>query len=139
MEILIEFMYILIFCFLGKFIQIFFKLPIPGSVLGMILLFLALILKLIEIKKIYRVTNFLLANLALFFVPAGVGIMTKYDVIKGHILALFIIIIITTILAQIIAGLIIQVFNRDNDIKLKQKIEKELEKEIQEVKDSGIS
>lgn len=101
-------MYILIFSLIGEFVSSAINLPIPGSVIGMIILFIFLELKLIHMKKIERVGEFLLDNLGILFVPAGVGIMVKFDFIKEIWLSFFIIAIITTIISLIVTVKVVE-------------------------------
>ena len=65
MKLYVQFMIILVFSFLGEAISIIFHLPIPGSIIGLILLFLALEFKLIRLRHIHTVGNFLLANMTI--------------------------------------------------------------------------
>lgn len=115
MGILVEFMYLLLFSILGKTISVLLHLPIPGSVTGMMLLFLALVFGIVKPKQISRIVDFLLSNLALFFIPAGVGIIVKFKDIKSNFLAIVLILVITTIIAQIVSGLIIQKLNNKKE------------------------
>lgn len=108
MDIYKEFMYILIFSVLGEMIAKTISLPFPGSVIGMLLLFLSLELKIIELKKIEKVGNFLLANLAILFIPAGVGIMTKFNLIKNIWLSFLLLNVITTIISLILIAKIVE-------------------------------
>lgn len=101
-------MYILIFSLIGEFISILIKFPIPGSVIGMIILFIFLEFKLIKMKKIERVGEFLLDNLGILFVPAGVGIMVKFDFIKEIWLSFFLIAIISTVISLVITVKIVE-------------------------------
>lgn len=101
-------MYILIFSLIGEFVSSAINLPIPGSVIGMIILFIFLELKLIHMKKFERVGEFLLDNLGILFVPAGVGIMVKFDFIKEIWLSFFIIAIITTIISLIVTVKVVE-------------------------------
>ena len=57
---------------------------IPGSVIGMILLFTALCLKIVKPDRIKPVAKFLCDNMALFFVPAGVGIVNALDILSHY-------------------------------------------------------
>ncbi len=108
MNIYKEMMYILIFSLIGEFVSSAINLPIPGSVIGMIILFIFLELKLIHMKKFERVGEFLLDNLGILFVPAGVGIMVKFDFIKEIWLSFFIIAIITTIISLIVTVKVVE-------------------------------
>ncbi len=103
-----EFMYILIFSILGEMITKAICLPFPRSVIGMLLLFLSLELKIIELKKIEKVGNFLLANLAILFIPASVGIMTKFNLIKNIWLSFLLLNVITTVISLILIAKIVE-------------------------------
>ena len=74
--------YLLAFWFMGEMISHFFISTIPGSIIGMLLLVLALEFKIIKPKDVNHVANFLLNNMAMFFIPAGVGIMLYFDILK---------------------------------------------------------
>jgi holin-like protein len=64
-------------------------LPIPGSVVGIILLFALLSLGIIKTSQISEVTNFLLKHLAFFFIPVTVSLMNYWDVFFQNGLVLF--------------------------------------------------
>ena len=50
-------------------------IPIPSSIIGMLLLTAALKMKIVRVFWVDKVADFLLKNLGFFFVPAGVGLM----------------------------------------------------------------
>ncbi len=56
-------------------------LPVPGPVVGMVILFLGLMVKGGVPADLDRVGTALLSNLSLLFVPAGVGVMVHLGVI----------------------------------------------------------
>src|SRR5699024_105133 len=60
-----------------------FHLMIPGSVIGLVLLFILLISGIVKEKYIRSGANFMMKHLVLFFVPATVGIMGYIDLFKG--------------------------------------------------------
>ena len=64
---------VLFFFALGELVGWLVNGFIPGSVIGMMLLFTALCLKWVKPERIKPVARFLCDNMALFFVPAGVG------------------------------------------------------------------
>lgn len=82
MKIFSQFAIILFFSVLGEGLRVVLDLPVPGSILGILLLFLAFEFKVINAEKIAPTCNFLLNNLTILFVPAGVGLMKYYDAIK---------------------------------------------------------
>ena len=80
-------------------------LPLPGPVLGMLLMIsgFALIPGLLDVIR--PVAQSLLANLSLLFVPAGVGIVGHLDSLGGQLLPILAAIILSTILAITVGAL----------------------------------
>lgn len=66
---------IFLFLALGELIVYITKIPVPSSIIGMLLLTFALSRNIVKPSQIERVCNFLLKNLGFFFVPAGIGLM----------------------------------------------------------------
>ena len=93
---------------LGEFISNMLSLPIPGNILGMIILLVLLCTKIIKLEQIETISNFLLDHLAFFFIPAGVGLMSSVGIIKDTWLKLIIVCVSTTIITIAITGLIVQ-------------------------------
>ncbi|MCO6017522.1 CidA/LrgA family protein [Carnobacterium divergens] len=121
MDIYKQLLYILSFSFLGEVLSKVFTLPIPGSVIGMLLLFLALQFKVLKVKDVETVGGFLLGNLSILFLPAGVGIMVYFPVIKDTWWLLLIISLLTTAFTIGFVGLIVQGVKRkfeDNSVDL---------------------
>ena len=104
MKLLKGITYILLFYFLGEIGRHFTGKIIPGNVCGMILLFLALTARIIKPEDVKTTANILTRNMALFFVPAGVGLMAEYNIIARNWAALLVVSIVTTILVMIVVG-----------------------------------
>ena len=66
---------LLAFLFAGGWIADAARLPLPGSVVGMLLLAGALRLRWIPVRVVEPAAELLIRNMALLFVPAGVGVM----------------------------------------------------------------
>lgn len=105
---LTEAFYILFFYFTGEFISYFIDGFIPGSVIGMILLFLALAFKKVKPEKVKRVSTILAQNMSLFFVPAGVGIMSSMGILSQYWAVILTASAISTILVIASVGLVQQ-------------------------------
>ncbi|GAA0121129.1 MAG: CidA/LrgA family protein [Clostridium argentinense] len=108
MKILKQLSIILLITFLGEGISNLLKLPIPGNVLGMLLLLLALMTKIIDPKSIEDVSNYFLNNLAFFFIPASVGVLGCIDILKGNILKILLICIVTTVIVLLVTAYTVQ-------------------------------
>ena len=76
--------YIFLFFILGELIITITKIPISGNILGMILIFVALKLKLLKLEIIKPASDKLVKYMVLFFVPYGVGLISHFDIIKTH-------------------------------------------------------
>lgn len=93
---------------LGVLITDITGVPIPGNVIGMVILFLLLYLKVIKVEQISTISNFFLEHLAFFFIPAGVGLISSFSVIKNILLQLLIVCFVTTAITMICTGLVVQ-------------------------------
>ena len=98
MEILTQFAIILGICIGGDWLSSLLPIPFPGSVIAMLLLFLFLGMKWMKEEQIQEVGDFLLKNMAFFFIPAGVSVMNYFDVLKASIVPFIIICFVTLIL-----------------------------------------
>ena len=78
MKYLIQFLIIIAFSFLGELLHFCLPLPIPASIYGIVLLFVALELKLIKVKDIRETSSFLIAVMPVMFIPAAVGLIDSY-------------------------------------------------------------
>ena len=73
--------HILLFWLAGNAIAYFTGSYISGNVIGMVLLFAALRLRIVKPHRVRPAARFLLGSMGLFFVPFGVGLMVSYDLI----------------------------------------------------------
>ena len=85
-------------CWLSQVIAEFLPFDFPASVIGMIFLFICLLTGLLKIEHIQEKSDFLLGNMAFFFVPAGVSIMNYFDILKSSAVQLLIICIVSTVI-----------------------------------------
>ena len=73
---------------------------VPGSVLGMMFLFLALSMHWVRPERVRPVARFLCDNMAFFFLPAGVGIITSMDVLVVGTVTTLLVLIVVAVLQQ---------------------------------------
>ena len=79
---------------------------IPGSVLGMILLFLCLFFKIIKPDNVKSVSVVLSKNMAVFFIPAGVGLMVYAEILSKSLFTILAAIAVSTVLTIVTVALI---------------------------------
>ena len=69
----------------------------PASVIGMILLLICLMAGILKMEHIQEKADFLLENMAFFFIPAGVSIINYFDVLKNSVIQLIVICVVSTV------------------------------------------
>ena len=111
----------------GEVVSQFIKniINIPWSILGMIILFLLLQFKVISEEKIKDVADFLLGNMGIFFIPAGVSLIQSLGLIKENAILLLSCIILINIAVMIGSGISVEFM-----IKLKEKKQAKSQQEI---------
>ncbi len=94
--------------YIGEVLATILYLPIPGNLVGMLILFLLLCLKVIKLDQVSAVADFLLNHLSFFFIPAGVGLMTTYMLIADAWFQILILCFLTTVITMGITGKSVQ-------------------------------
>ncbi|MBS8241046.1 CidA/LrgA family protein [Marinobacter lipolyticus] len=87
-------------------------LPIPGPVLGMVMLFLTLLIRGRAPAAVDQASSALLSHLSLLFVPAGVGMMVHFGRIAEEWLPITLALLLSTIITMVATALIMQVTSR---------------------------
>jgi len=106
--LIIHIIILYIFSLVGTWIKDLFNLSVPGSVVGLLLLFILLMTNVIKLEWIEDGAQFLISNLVFFFIPATVGVMNYFDLFKGKGILLILVVLISTILVMGISGLVSQ-------------------------------
>jgi len=92
---------ILLLCQLvGEVMVQYLAMPVPGPVVGMILLFLTIALRGRVSQSLDSTTSGLLRHLSLLFVPAGVGMMAHFDRIAQEWLSISITLLLSTVVTM---------------------------------------
>ena len=84
MNYIISFAVLLACLYLGISIQTITHLPIPGSIIGMLLLFILLASGILPTHWAKPSCTILIKNMALLFVPVGVGLMNHLHLIEAN-------------------------------------------------------
>ncbi len=108
MKYLSQFLIILGFTPTGEALQRIIPLPIPASVYGLTLLFLALCLKLVKVEQVKETGAFLTSILAILFVSPAVNIVDDWGLIRNDLLPIVLIMMGSTVLTFGISGRIAQ-------------------------------
>ena len=97
---------------LGEVIARWLELPVPGPVLGMLFLFIALMIKGGPGKELQGTSQTLLQHLSLLFVPAGTGIMVHLNRVANEWLPLLLSLVISTLATLVVTALVMKLCQR---------------------------
>ena len=97
MKILKQFGVIFGVCWISLVIEHYLPFSFPASVIGMVLLLICLLTGFLKIEHVQEKADFLLSNMAFYFVPAGVSIINYFDELKSTAAQLILICIISTV------------------------------------------
>lgn len=103
---------LLVFQLIGETIARAFDAPIPGPVIGMVLLFLMLLLQDGPDEDMHRTTGYLLQHLSLLFVPAGVGVILYFQLLAAAWWPLVVSLVVSTFLSIAVTALVLRMLIR---------------------------
>lgn len=108
MKYVIQFLIIAAFAFVGELLHWFIPLPIPASIYGIVLLFIALELKWVKVSDIREVSSFLIAVMPIMFIPAAAGLMESWGAVKSSVWEYTLITIVSTFVVMGVSGAVTQ-------------------------------
>ena len=108
MKYVIQFLIIAAFAFIGELLHWFIPLPIPASIYGIVLLFIALELKWVKVSDIREVSSFLIAVMPIMFIPAAAGLMESWGAAKSSVWEYALITIVSTFVVMGVSGAVTQ-------------------------------
>lgn len=99
---------LLMFLCLGELISHISGLPIPGNIIGMLLITGALRFDLIDLQSVKTTSDYLIKNMILFFVPPSVAIMLYFDLLLENWTAVIAGLFLPTFLVLFVVGKIME-------------------------------
>ena len=119
MKLLNQIFIVFCICFVGDIISYLLPIPFPGSVIAMVLLFILLCTGAVRKRRIEAITDFLLKNMSLMFIPSTVSIIGYLDVLGEVFVPFVLICLITTVLTFLATAysvkLVIFLINRNKN------------------------
>lgn len=108
MKFLKQFGIILFLSFVGEVLHALLPLPIPASIYGIILLFFCLETKIIHVADVKETSAFLIEIMPVMFIPAAVGLMSSWELIRPALVPYAVITAVTTIAVMAVSGRTVQ-------------------------------
>lgn len=100
-------MWLLVFQSAGELLGRGLALPLPGPVVGMVLLLLALRWPAVR-TPVAQCAEFLLSHLSLLFVPVGVGVMTHLSLVSQYGVRMLAVVVLSTLAGLAVTALVLQ-------------------------------
>ena len=94
MKLLRQFLIILAISFVGEALKYLLPLPVPASIYGMVILFVGLLTGLIKLSWVKDAGKFLIAVMPVMFIPAGVGLMSSWGVLKPMLVPVLVVTVV---------------------------------------------
>jgi holin-like protein len=99
---------------IGEVLRRGLHLPLPGAVIGMLLLALVLVVGgsdrgvvvADQSAQLSRTANALIANMGLLFVPTGVGVIAEVGVLRQNWLPILVGLLVSTVLGLVVTGIV---------------------------------
>ena len=83
--------------FVGELLHYFIPIPVPASIYGLIIMLILLCTKVVKLEHVEITSDFLIEIMPLMFIPAGVGLMKSWGVLKPLIIPVVVITVISLI------------------------------------------
>lgn len=103
-----QFLIILLISFIGEGLNFLIPVPVPASIYAMVILFVCLCTKIIKLEAVKDTGMFLIEIMPLMFIPAGVGLMKSWGVLKPLIIPVAVITVISLIAVMAVSGRVSQ-------------------------------
>lgn len=100
------------FLFLGEIVVRGLNLPIPGNVVGMVLLTLALIFNVVKIEDVEKEAELFVKNMSIMFIPPGVGIVLYWGLIKSQAVPIFVALVVSFLATITLTAKFVEILRR---------------------------
>ena len=127
MKYLKQFLIILVISFIGEVLKALLPLPVPASIYGMVILFVCLVTGVIRLDAVKETGRFLIEIMPVMFIPAGVGLMSSWGVLRPMLLPVGVVTVVVLVAVMAVTGRVSQAVIRKKDRKWHQTVKTENE------------
>ncbi len=103
-----QFLIILAISLIGEMLNFFIPLPVPASIYGILILFVCLQTRVIKLSQVSETGKFLIEIMPIMFIPAAVGIIDSWDLMRDSVIEYIILLVVSTIVVMVCSGLVTQ-------------------------------
>ena len=112
MKYIKQFLVIIAISLVGELLHYLLPLSVPASIYGMVIMFAGLMTGLIKLDAVKDAGKFMIEIMPVMFIPAGVGLMASWGVLKPMIVPVSIITVVTIVTVMVASGRISQTIIR---------------------------
>lgn len=112
-----QFMILLAVTLSGEILRALIPFAIPAGIYGLVILFLCLCFGVIKLDQVEGAADFLIEIMPLCFIPAGVGLMTRWAQLQSLLLPVLISLFVVTVLVMVATGFATQYLVRRKEKK----------------------
>ena len=107
----------IIICFLvaGKVLASLLPMVFPGSIIGLVLLFLGLTTRLIKLEWVLMTSNFILKYMVILFIPLAVGLINYFDLLLDNWVVILFSVFFSSFLIMLSVGHLFQYLNHEGE------------------------
>lgn len=110
-KLFISTLFIFVFLWIGNFIQQHTGIPFPGSIIGMILLFVSMSSGLMPVEVIRPSASLILKYMIFFFIPISVGLMNYFDLLLDNMVLIIVCTVGSNLLVTIVLSILLKRFD----------------------------
>ena len=111
-----------VFYLVGTWMVTVTGLPLPGSIIGLLLLSIGLFTKIINVKLIETGASFLIGVLTIFFIPATVGIVNYPELLSSNGAKLILAVLCSSVLTIYITGVFTKYVEKKSLVKKEEEL-----------------
>ena len=119
MKLLRQFLIIAAVALAGEALNALIPLPIPASVYGLVLMFVLLLTRIIKLEQVKTAASFLIEIMPVMFIPAAVGLLDTWGMLKPVIVPVATIVAATTVIVMAVTGRVTQYVIKREEAKRK--------------------
>jgi holin-like protein len=97
---------------IGELLHWLLPLPIPASIYGMAILFMALVTGLVKLEHVREAGKFLIEIMPVMFIPAGVGLMSSWGDLRPVLIPVSVITVASLVAVMAVSGKVSQLVIR---------------------------
>lgn len=107
-----QFLMIMLFTFLGEVLREVLPLPVPASIYGLVLMFVALLTGVLKVEKVRETGKFLIEIMPLMFIPAAAALIDAWPSLKPVGVPIVVIMVVSTVIVMVLSGRVTQFMMR---------------------------